>query len=278
VNDSSDSWRLPLPQRRQSSLTLSSASGWLIVALACTLILFLSLAPLAVLLWRAIPGWMAGTWQAPPVTAALRLSLLTSTLTTCITIIVGTPIAYILARYQFWGVSLLDILIDLPMVLPPAVAGIALLVTFGRNGVVGQILADIGIQLPFTTAAVVMAQTFVAAPFYIRAAKAGFVSVDHRLEQISATLGESALGTFWRVTLPLARNALIGGVIMTWTRSLGEFGATILFAGNFVGRTQTMPLAIYAALQSDLNVALTLAAILLATSFALLVLLRIVTR
>jgi molybdate transport system permease protein len=278
MNDSSDSWRLPLPQRRQPSLTLSSASGWLIVALACVLILLLLFVPLIALLWQAVPGWMAGTWQSPTVAAALRLSLLTSTLTTFITIIIGTPIAYVLARYQFWGVSLLDILIDLPMVLPPAVAGVALLVTFGRNGVVGQILADAGIQLPFTTAAVVMAQTFVAAPFYIRAAKAGFASVDRHLEQISATLGESALGTFWRVTLPLARNALIGGAIMTWTRSLGEFGATILFAGNFIGRTQTMPLAIYAALQSDLNVALTLAAILLATSFALLVLLRIVTR
>lgn len=278
MNDPADSWRLPLPQRRQSSLTLSSVSGCLIVALACMLILLLLFVPLAVLLWQAIPGWMSGTWQSPAVAAALRLSLLTSTATTLITIIIGTPIAYVLARYQFWGVSLLDILIDLPMVLPPAVAGVALLVTFGRNGVVGQILADVGIQLPFTTAAVVMAQTFVAAPFYIRAARAGFTGVDRHLEQISATLGESALGTFWRVTLPLARNALLGGAIMTWTRALGEFGATILFAGNFVGRTQTMPLAIYAALQSDLNVALTLAAILLGTSFALLVLLRIVTR
>ena len=278
MNDPSDSWRLPLPQRRQSSLTLSSASGWLIVALACILILLLLFVPLAGLLWQAVPGWMSGTWQSPAVVAALRLSLLTSTLTTLITIIIGTPIAYVLARYQFWGVSLLDILIDLPMVLPPAVAGVALLVTFGRNGVVGQMLADVGIQLPFTTAAVVLAQIFVAAPFYIRAAKAGFAGVDRHLEQISATLGESALGTFWRVTLPLAHNVLIGGAIMTWTRSLGEFGATILFAGNFSGRTQTMPLAIYAALQSDLNVALTLAAILLGTSFTLLVLLRIVTR
>ena len=129
-----------------------------------------------------------------------------------------------------------------------------------------------------TTAAVVIAQTFVSAPFYIRAAKSGFAGIDVRLEQISATLGESPLGTFRRITLPLARSALIGGAIMTWARSLGEFGATILFAGNFVGRTQTMPLAIYSALQSDLNVALALAAILLVTSAVLLVLLRLVTR
>ena len=190
----------------------------------------------------------------------------------------GTPVAYVLARYRFWGVGLLDILIDLPMVLPPAVAGIALLVAFGRNGVIGQALASVGIELPFTTAAVIMAQMFVAAPFYIRAAKAGFVSVDRQLEQISATLGESDLGTFWRITLPMARNALLAGAIMTWSRSLGEFGATILFAGNLPGRTQTMPLAIYTALQTDVNVALALAAILLAISFALLVLLRVVTR
>jgi molybdate transport system permease protein len=278
VNNSYDSWKLPLPQRRQAALRLSSVSAWLMVALACILILFLLLVPLAILLWRAGPGWMAGAWQAPAVASALRLSLLTATLTTLITIIIGTPTAYILARYDFWGVSLLDILIDLPMVLPPAVAGIALLTAFGRNSALGQGLNSIGIQIPFTTAAVVIAQTFVAAPFYIRAAKAGFASVDHHLEQISATLGESGLGTFWRVTLPLARNALIGGMIMTWARSLGEFGATILFAGNLSGRTQTMPLAIYTALQSDLHVALALAAILLVASFALLVLLRMVTR
>lgn len=245
---------------------------------ATILVLLLLVVPLATLLWRAGPGLMAGTWQVPTVAAALRLSLLTATLTTGIAVVLGTPIAYLLARYRFFGIGVLDILVDLPMVLPPAVAGVALLVAFGRNGSVGQFLAQVGIELPFTTAAVVVAQTFVASPFYIRAARAGFAGVDRRLEQISATLGETPLGTFWRVTLPLARNALIGGAVMTWARALGEFGATILFAGNFSGRTQTMPLAIYSALQSDLNVALTLGAILLVTSFALLVLLRIVTR
>jgi molybdate transport system permease protein len=271
-------WRLPLPQSRQSALKLSAAPSWIIVAVAAASIMFLLIVPLVTLLWRAGPGWMAGTWQAPTVAAALQLSLFTSTLTTILAILIGTPMAYILARYRFWGAGLLDIVIDLPMVLPPAVAGVALLVTFGRNGSVGRYLAAVGIELPFTTAAVIIAQCFVAAPFYIRAAKAGFAGVDYRLEQISATLGESSLGTFWRITLPLARNALIGGGIMTWARSLGEFGATILFAGSLSGRTQTMPLAIYAALQSDLNVALTLAAILLAASFALLALLRIVTQ
>ncbi len=273
-----DSWRLPLPQNRGPSDRYAPAVSWAIVGLACILILLLLFVPLVALLWRAVPGWLAGTWQVPAVATALRLSLFTSTLAMFIAIIIGTPIAYVLTRFHFWGATLLDILVDLPMVLPPAVAGIALLMAFGRNGLVGRFLAPLGIELPFTTAAVVIAQTFVAAPFFIRAAKTGFTGVDRRLEQISATLGESTLGTFRRVTLPLARNALIGGAIMTWSRALGEFGATILFAGNFAGRTQTMPLAIYSALQSDLNVALALGSIMLGTSFALLVLLRVVTR
>ena len=263
-------WRLPIPQDRRSGLVISSVTSRIIVILAFSLILLLLVLPLAILLWRAMPGWTAGIWRLPTVISALRLSLFTSILTVIISIGLGTPIAYVLARYRFRGAAILDILIDLPLVLPPAVAGVALLVA------VGQFLAEFGIELPFTTAAVIIAQTFVSAPFYIRAAKSGFTGVDVRLEQISATLGESALGTFWRITLPLARSALIGGAIMTWARSLGEFGATILFAGNFVGRTQTMPLAIYSALQADLNVALALAAILLVTSAVLLVLLRLV--
>ncbi len=165
MNEHSDSWRMPLPQRRRGSSALSSASGWVIVALACLLILFLPLAPLAVLVWRAVPGLLAEVWQSATVTAALRLSLFTSTLATLLVILLGTPVAYILARYRFWGVGLLDILIDLPMVLPPAVAGVALLVAFGRNGTIGQILAGMGIELPFTTAAVIMAQMFVSVPF-----------------------------------------------------------------------------------------------------------------
>jgi molybdate transport system permease protein len=265
-----------MPQNRRSGLVISSVTSRIIVTLAFSLILLLLVLPLAILLWRAMSGWTAGIWRLPTVISALRLSLFTSILTVIISIGLGTPIAYVLARYRFRGAAILDILIDLPLVLPPAVAGVALLVAFGRNGTVGQFLAEVGIELPFTTAAVIIAQTFVSAPFYIRAAKSGFAGVDVRLEQISATLGESALGTFWRITLPLARSALIGGAIMTWARSLGEFGATILFAGNFVGRTQTMPLAIYSALQSDLNVALALAAILLVTSAVLLVLLRLV--
>ena len=272
------SWNLPHPQSQRSTPAISSATGLVAVGVAAVLMVFLLIVPLFALLWRTIPGLMSGIWQAPTIVAALRLSLLTSSLSTLIVIVIGTPIAYFLARYNFRGVILLEVLIDLPMVLPPAVAGVALLVAFGRSGIVGQVLAPFGLELPFTSAAVVIAQTFVAAPFYIRAARSGFFDIDYRLEQISATLGESTWGTFWRVTLPLARHALLGGAIMSWARALGEFGATILFAGNLSGRTQTMPLAIYTALQSDINVALALAVILLGTSFVLLSLLRMVTR
>lgn len=264
--------------RRFTSAHLSYVPGFGIIGLACLIILLLLILPLVALLWRSLPGWMAGTWQTPAVVAALRLSVLTSSLTTIVAMLIGLPLAYVLARFQFLGDKLLDVIIDLPMVLPPAVAGIALLMAFGRSGLVGGWLSQVGVELPFTTAAVIMAQTFVSAPFFIRAAKAGFAEVDPRLEQIAATLGASPLATFRQITLPLARTALLSGAIMTWSRALGEFGATILFAGNFTGRTQTMPLAIYSALQTDLNVALTLAVILLGTSFLLLVLLRFVTR
>jgi molybdate transport system permease protein len=249
-----------------------------LIGLSGLFFVFLFLVPLLSLLVWAIPGWLAGDWQFATVSAALRLSLVTATVATILTMFLGTPLAYVLARHKFPGSGLLEVLIDLPLVLPPAVAGIALLVAFGRSSPIGRLLASFGVTLPFTTAAVIIAQIFVAAPFYIRAAKAGFAGVDPRLEQISATLGESRTGTFFRVTLPLAQNTLLGGVIMAWARALGEFGATILFAGNFMGRTQTMPLAIYAAMQSNINTALVLATILLLTSLVLLLLLRLVIR
>jgi molybdate transport system permease protein len=161
-------------------------------------------------------------------------------------------------------------LLDLPMVLPPAVAGIALLVAFGRRGLVGAYLNELGITLAFTQTAVVLAQLFVAAPFYIKAAIAGFGAVDQDLEQAAALDGASGWGIFRYITVPLAWPTLFSGAVMTWARALGEFGATIIFAGNFPGRTQTMPLAIYIGFELDLNVALTLAVILLAISFGVL--------
>jgi molybdate transport system permease protein len=163
-------------------------------------------------------------------------------------------------------------------VLPPVVAGVALLMAFGRRGVFGDELGAIGIELAFTTEAVVLAQIFVSAPFFIRSAKAGFQSVDHTYEQMAYTLGASRLSTFMRVTLPLAMPAVIGGVVLCWARALSEFGATMMFAGNFRGTTQTMPLAIMTSMESDLFAALSISVILLAISFVTLLAFRLFSR
>jgi len=209
---------------------------------------------------------------------ALRLSLLTSALTLLLALGLGTPTAWLLARRRFPGRSLLDGLVELPMVLPPAVAGIGLLMAFGRRGVLGPLLASFGISIGFTTAAVVLAQLFVAAPFFVRAARLGFQTVDRELEEMAAVQGASGWTTFWRVTVPLAGPSLLSGAAMCWARALGEFGATIMFAGSFQGRTQTMPLAIYTALEGDLDAALALSAILVVVSFGLLALVRLAAR
>jgi molybdate transport system permease protein len=243
--------------------------------LAGLLVLFLFL-PLFALVLRALPlgtnAWISGNTLA-----ALQLSLVTASLSTVIAFGVGTPVAYLLAREQFFGKRVIDTLIDLPMVLPPAVAGIALLMAFGRRGLLGPTLSAFGIELPFTTAAVILAETFVAAPFYVRSARSGFGAVDRKLEQMSALLGVSNLRTFFRITLPLAAPSLLSGLLMTWARALGEFGATIMFAGNFPGRTQTMPLAIYSGLESNLDSALALSLIMVVVSFGILFAVRAVS-
>ncbi len=244
-------------------------------AMASLLVLFLTLPLLAIVL-RALPAGPRA-WLDPATLDALTLSLWTATLSAGLAVAIGTPVAYLLARYEFPGKLIVDTLVDLPMILPPAVAGIALLMAFGRRGLVGPALSAVGIELPFTTAAVVMAETFVAAPFFVRAAKSGFAGVDRGLEQMSALLGVSELGTFVRVTLPLAAPSLVAGLLMTWARALGEFGATIMFAGNFQGRTQTMPLAIYVGLESNLESALALSVILIVVSFGILAAVRAVS-
>lgn len=246
--------RLPLP------LLVLSASG---------LLLLLGL-PLLVLILRVLnPGFLPSLLSTT-VTEALRLSLLTSAISLLLTVLLGTPLAYLLARYTFPGQRILDTLVDLPIVLPPTVAGLGLLLTFGRRGFIGAYLNEVGITLAFTTVAVVMAQLFVASPLYIRAAKAGFSTVGQSYEGAALTLGASRWRTFRRVTLPLAAPHLTEGIILTWARAIGEFGATLVFAGSFRGLTQTMPLAIYAALESDLNAALVLSAILSLVAFSLL--------
>jgi molybdate transport system permease protein len=241
--------------------------------LASAPLLLLLLVPIAALVLRVDPLQLLANLRAPEVAQAITLSLVTTLCAATLTVIFGTPLAFLLARHRVRGQTALDTLLDLPMVLPPSVAGIALLIAFGRRGLVGQHLDAVGITLAFTTAAVVLAQTFVAAPYYVKAAAAGFASVDRDLEQ-AATLDGSRWDVFRLVTLPLAWPAVLGGLVMCWARALGEFGATIIFAGNFPGRTQTMPLAIYIGFELEFDVALTLALILLVVSFTVLFVVR----
>lgn len=208
---------------------------------------------------------------------ALWLSLTTSLFATGIVLVFGTALAFLLARHDFPGKTVVDTLVDLPMVLPPMVGGLALLMLFGKNGPMGQMLAQWGITITFTTVAVVLAEVFVAMPFFVRAARAGFEGVDRNLETAALLLGASKWRTFIRVTVPLTWPSLLAGVVLAWARCLGEFGATVVFAGNFSGVTQTMPLAIYSTLQDDIGIAIALALVLLVVSFSLVLLLKFVT-
>jgi molybdate transport system permease protein len=241
---------------------------------ASLLVLFLALPVLGLLARATTAGGLWTALQRPVVLDALRLSLLSTTVVLALTLVFGTPLALILARRRFSGAALVDSLVDLPIVLPPAVAGLALLLTFGRRGLFGATLAVLGIELPFTTAAVILASFFVAVPFFVRAARSGFLAVPRELEEAARVEGATEWQVFRYVTAPVAAAALFGGAILAWARALGEFGATIMFAGQFQGRTQTMPLAIYAALESDLDAALGLSMLLLGISFVLLVLFR----
>ncbi|NYT03045.1 MAG: molybdate ABC transporter permease subunit [Methanosarcinales archaeon] len=242
------------------------------VLLLVTLFLVL---PVASLLLKVSPGVFLQSLRDPVVMDALSLSLATSAVTTITVILFGTPVAYVNARFHYPGKEIIDSFIDLPVIMPPAVAGIALLMAFGRMGVLGQHLNALGFNVAFTTLAVIIAQIFVSAPFFMRQARTSFEDVDRIYECAARTLGATDTYTFFHVTLPIAQNGLISGAIMTFARSLGEFGATIMFAGNFQGRTQTMPLAIYTAMQWDLDVSLCLALILVAFSFLVIALVRI---
>jgi molybdate transport system permease protein len=242
--------------------------------LALPLLLFLAL-PLIAMFLRTSPERLVINLGNPQVLQAISLSLLTTLITLSITIILGTPVAYLLARYQFPFRKAIDTLLDLPTVLPPSVAGIALLMAFGRRGLLGDWLEAWDIHIAFTQTAVVMAQTFVAAPFFVKAATLGFRAIDQEMEQAAALDGATARQIFRFVTLPLAWTALLSGAVMTWARALGEFGATIIFAGNFPGRTQTMPLAIYLGFELDLDVALALSVILIGCSFLALMVVKL---
>jgi molybdate transport system permease protein len=220
----------------------------------------------------------ASTWEqlrSPDVLTALRLSLLASFSATAIALVFGVPLAWTFARLSFPGRAALRAVTVLPMVLPPVVGGVALLLAFGRRGLLGGWLASsLGIHLPFTTAGAIIAETFVAMPFLVITVEAGLRSMDTRFEDAARTLGASRWTVLWRVTLPLVRPSLVAGAVLCWARALGEFGATITFAGNFPGRTQTMPLAVYLALESNPDAAIVLSLVLLAVSLAVLIGLR----
>ena len=264
----------PAPDGLAAAAQRRAAAPWPLLAPAAVAVAFLLL-PLAGLLvrapWRSLPALVGD----PIVREALRLSLLSATLATALSLVLGVPLAWVLARTRLPGRTLLRALVTLPLVLPPVVGGVALLLAFGRRGVVGQHLDSwFGITIPFTTTAVVLAETFVAMPFLVITVEGALRAADVRYEEASASLGASRWTTFRRVTLPLIAPSVLAGSVLCWARALGEFGATITFAGNFPGTTQTMPIAVYIALETDPDAAVALSLVLLVVSVAILVALR----
>jgi len=272
VTQTTTSIRSPVPPR--PGVDVVGRAPWPLVVPAGVAVLFLLLPLVAMVVrapWRDLPRILVDTQAV----AALRLSLETATTATALSLLFGVPLAWVLARTHFPGHSLLRALVTLPLVLPPVVGGVALLLAFGRLGLVGQYLDQwFGIQLPFTTAGVVVAETFVAMPFLVVTVEGALRSADLGLEEAAATLGSRRFATFRRVTLPLITPSLVAGSVLCWARALGEFGATITFAGNLPGVTQTMPLAVYQAFETDPPSAVALSLVLLAVSVTVLALLR----
>jgi molybdate transport system permease protein len=245
-----------------------------VLVLAAVTVLFFVL-PLAGLLTQVPWGDLVTELDRPEILAAFRVSAVASLGAVALSLVFGLPLALVLARVEFPGKNLVRALTTLPMVLPPVVGGIALLLAFGRRGLVGAWLDRLtGFSLPFTTVATVLAATFVSMPFFILTAEAGLRSMDRRLEDAAATLGASRWRTLWRVTLPQVAPSIGAGAALAWVRALGEFGATITFAGNLPGTTQTLPLAAYLALENRLEGAIALSLVLLVFSLIVLVVLR----
>jgi molybdate transport system permease protein len=244
--------------------------------LAALISAFLGL-PVLVLVGRAIlDGTLAQALTARVVLDGLVLSLATTAASLAITVSLGLPLAWVLARRSFRGKGWLEAVIDLPIVLPPSVAGLALLLVFGRRGLLGPVIEPLGLAIPFTTLAVILAQTFVAAPFYVRSARAGFAAVDRDVEDAARVDGATELDVVRWVTAPLAGAALAAGTVMSWSRALGEFGATIMFAGNVEGRTQTLPLVVYSEFGGgDLDASIAAASILVIAAFGVLLSVRV---
>ncbi|NLD57231.1 MAG: molybdate ABC transporter permease subunit [Methanomicrobiales archaeon] len=244
-------------------------AGVLIAVVALYLVL-----PIVALFFRTTPELFFASLADPEVISALTLSLTTSVISLLIVILVGTPFAYIHCRNTYPGKVIVDTIIDLPLVLPPAVAGMALLVLYGRSGLIGRYADLFGISIAFTTLAVIMAQIFVASPFYLRQAKSLFDQLDPAYELTARTLGASPARVFATVVVPLTTGGLVSGAVMTFGRALGEFGATIMFAGNLPGVTQTMPLAVYVNMAGEFNVGLTISILLVLISFAIMIAVR----
>ena len=268
-------------KRGKNPAGLSGGREWLASGLAIgalgLLAGFIAVPILALVVWTVSEeSW--GAMTSPVARDALLLSMKTTAATMTLLIVVGTPAAYVLARGTFRGSRALNTLVELPIVLPPSAAGIALLLTFGRLGLVGQYLNGFGITLSFTTVAVVMAEVFVAAPFYLRQAATGFAEVDRATEEAALVDGADRASAFLRVTVPLAFPSLVSGAVTAWARALGEFGATIIFAGNFRGITQTIPLAIYSEFQSNIDASVALSVLVLGFAFAVIISVRYLTR
>ncbi len=250
--------------------------GRAVLTTAVVFAIFLGLPILVLVIRAAAGGALASSLVSPVVLDAVGLSLLTTTASLLLTVAIGLPLAFVLARRSFPGKRLVEIVIDLPIVLPPSVAGLALLLVFGSRGLLGSPLAVLGWSIPFTTVAVVLAQTFVSAPFFVRSARAGIAGVDRDLEDAARVDGASERQVFRAVTIPLASSALAAGIVMSWARALGEFGATIMFAGNIEGRTQTLPLVVYAEFGAgDLDASIAAAAVLVLAAFGVLVAVRV---
>ena len=247
-----------------------------VTAVAVLFALFLGL-PVLTLVGRAVlTGSLQVALATPAVLDALWLSLVTTSISLVITIVLGLPLAFVLARRAFRGKGLIETVVDLPIVLPPSVAGLALLLVFGRRGLLSAPFNVLGISVPFTTIAVILAMVFVSAPFFIRSARNGIASVDRDLEDAARVDGATERQLFRSVTLPLAGTAVAAGLVMTWARSLGEFGATIMFAGNVQGRTQTLPLVVYSEFQGGgLDASVAAAAILVLAAFGVLIAVRV---
>lgn len=253
------------------------SSGRLWPVFLCALpMLALMVLPIIAIVTASSPADLLAGVSHPLFAPALWLSAKTTLFSLVVVVVTGTPLAWWLARSPASRARWVELLVDLPIVLPPAVVGIALLQTFGRRGLLGSPLEAFDLQIPFTTVAVVLAQVVVSAPFYIQSAATAFRKVDDDLLIVARTLGQSPAGAFFRVALPLAMPGLISGAALCWARALGEFGATLLFAGNMPGTTQTMPLAIYMALESDVRTALAISLVLAAVAVLLLFALRFI--